>query len=303
MAAATTIGLKVDVDTLVGYRQGVPSLLRQLEAAGVRASFFFAAGPDRSGLAVRRLFTQRGFLGKMVRNRAPATYGLRTLLYGTLLPAPMIVASDPGIVRDVAGAGHEIGVHGWDHVGWHDGLGRMLPELLRDQLSRAFDAITDAGGVRPRCFAAPGWQCSTASLAHHDDMELTYASDVRGAGWPFLPRIGDRVFRTPQIPTSLPTLDEMWGREARSGADAANRWLALLQAGVNVLTAHAEVEGMAMPDALNPFVRAASETGAEVVTLGEVLSRAGQSPPPVATIAPAAIPGRCGKVWCVQRQP
>ncbi len=297
------LGLKIDVDTLVGYRRGVPALLEQLAAAGVRATFFFAVGPDRSGVAIRRLFTQRGFLGKMIRNRAPATYGLRTMLYGTLLPAPLIVASDPEIVRATAAAGHEVGVHGWDHVGWHDGVGGMSRELLRSRLSRAFDTLGEIVGYRPSCFAAPGWQCSLESLAHHDDAGLRYASDVRGRGGPFLPRIADCTFRTPQIPTSLPTLDEMWGGEVRDGTEAVARWASMLKAGVNVLTAHAEIEGMAVRGALGGFIAVLRDRGASVGTLGEIMSTAEADRLPVKEIAPAAMPGRAGRVWCVADEP
>ena len=290
-----TLGLKVDVDTLVGYREGVPALLAQLDAAGVRASFFFAVGPDRSGVAIRRVFTQRGFVGKMLRNHAASTYGLRTLLYGTLLPAPLIVASDEGILRAVAEARHEVGVHGWDHIGWLDGVGRMRPERLRDHLDRAFDAIARITGESPRSFAAPGWQCSPQSLAHHDERGLTYASDVRGAGGPFLPRLAGRVYRTPQIPTCLPTLDEMWGLQVHDDLQAAHRWSGMLGPGVNVLTAHAEIEGMAMRRALPALLELAAERGAQVRTLAEVALASDRRSLPVRTIAPGRL--RCSQAW------
>ena len=87
---ARRVALKVDCDTLEGTREGVPRLLEMFAARGIRATFFFTLGPDRSGVAVRRVFTRKGFLRKMIRSRAPALYGWRTMLYGTLLPAPMI---------------------------------------------------------------------------------------------------------------------------------------------------------------------------------------------------------------------
>ena len=80
------IALKVDVCNRRSLEEGVPGLLRILGEFGVQASFFVAFGPDNSGKAVRRIF-QRGFLRKMIRTRAPSTYGLKTLLYGTLLRA------------------------------------------------------------------------------------------------------------------------------------------------------------------------------------------------------------------------
>ncbi|NSW58649.1 MAG: polysaccharide deacetylase family protein [Armatimonadetes bacterium] len=293
------LGIKVDVDTLVGHQKGVPRLLEQLEEAGVRATFFFSAGPDRSGVAIRRVFTQRGFVAKMLRNRAPSTYGLRTLLQGTLLPAPLILQADPGIVREVARAGHEVGVHGWDHIEWHDNLSRMSCDQVRDHLERAFEAVALAAGTRPACFAAPGWQCSPQSLAWHDAAGLVFASDVRGFGGPFRPRIGDTTFATPQVPTSLPTLDEVWGRQVRSAEDAAAHWLQLLQVGANVVTVHAEIEGLAMPGALPALVAGALARGMDVGPIGSVVAGLQSSELPARSIAPVSLQGRAGKVWCI----
>jgi undecaprenyl phosphate-alpha-L-ara4FN deformylase len=296
---ATVVGLKVDVDTLAGYLQGVPVLLDKFAEAGVQATFFFSVGPDRSGMAIRRVFTQRGFLGKMIRNRAPATFGWRTMLYGTLLPAPLIAQSDPGIVRAVAEAGHEVGVHGWDHIGWHDGVGRLAPEVLREQLGRAYATLTDILGRQPRCFAAPGWQCSRDSLTYHDERELLYASDVRGTGGAFRPRLKGEVFLTPQLPTNLPTLDEMWGLTTRDEAQAAQQWLAGLRPGTNVLTVHTEMEGMALPEALPNFLQGAAERGVEVCPLERLVEGLDPLTLPIRDVVAGRLPGRAGKVWCV----
>jgi undecaprenyl phosphate-alpha-L-ara4FN deformylase len=53
-----TIALKVDVDTYVGTRDGVPQLLAILERFGIKATFYFSLGPDNSGKAIRRIFTR-----------------------------------------------------------------------------------------------------------------------------------------------------------------------------------------------------------------------------------------------------
>lgn len=300
MALATVpglLGLKIDVDTLIGYRRGVPALLRQLEQAGAQATFCFAVGPDRSGAAIRRVFTQRGFIGKMLRNKALSTYGLPTLLYGTLLPAPEIVSADPGIARAVAEAGHEICVHGWDHIAWHDGLKDMPARVVNDHVARAFGGLTKAVGFRPRCFAAPGWQCAATSLASHDALGLTYASDVRGEGGPFRPVLDGHPYDTPQIPTNLPTLDELWGAEVRDCRSAAARWLSLLQPAANTLTAHAEIEGMALTEALPLFLKETAQRGMRAVDLGALITATGDFPR--RRIAAVRLPGRAGVVWSV----
>ena len=116
------VALKVDVDTYAGTRDGVPCLLADMARFGVKATFYFSMGPDNSGKAIRRIFTRPGFLKKMLRTRAPAAYGIKTMLYGTLLPAPMIAESFPHLLRKTEQQGHEVGIHCWDHVKWHDYL-------------------------------------------------------------------------------------------------------------------------------------------------------------------------------------
>ena len=81
------LALKVDVDTYRGTREGVPRLIRLLEAKRAGATFLFSLGPDHTGWAVRRVF-RRGFVGKVARTSVLEHYGLKTLLYGTLLPGP-----------------------------------------------------------------------------------------------------------------------------------------------------------------------------------------------------------------------
>src|SRR5262245_59627265 len=89
-SGAAIVGLRIDVCTYQGFREGVPRLLDALAKRKIRATFFTAMGPDRSGLAVLRLFRKKGFLAKMLRTGAGSMYGWRTALYGTLLPAPRI---------------------------------------------------------------------------------------------------------------------------------------------------------------------------------------------------------------------
>jgi len=76
------LALKVDCDTYEGTKNGIPNLLRLFDELGIRASFFFTLGPDTSGRAIARVFTQKGFLKKMFRSNAAALYGPRTMLYG-----------------------------------------------------------------------------------------------------------------------------------------------------------------------------------------------------------------------------
>src|SRR5437764_3043105 len=98
------LALKVDCDTFEGTKKGLPNLLRLFDEFKIRASFFFTLGPDTSGRAAFRVFTQKGFLKKMLRSNAVALYGPRTMLYGTLLPSPMIGKKLADTIRLVGSA-------------------------------------------------------------------------------------------------------------------------------------------------------------------------------------------------------
>lgn len=289
------LALKIDVDTLKGYREGLPRLLDVLKRREIRASIFFSMGPDNSGKALRRIF-RRGFVSKMLRTRAPSTYGLRTLLYGTLLPAPMIVESRPDLLRRAVDEGHDCGIHAWDHVLWQDRLTGLSREAVREQFGRAMELFERVAGRTPACCAAPGWQTTPDALAVQDELGFDYCSDVRGAGpaGPFLPRMEGTTFRTPQIPTTLPTLDELWGTDGLNAETVNDRYLDLLEPGLNVHTIHTEMEGGAMSAVFEGFLDACIAGEMAFLTLREALADRGDLP--VSDVAPRGIPGRAGTV-------
>src|SRR5208283_3694584 len=126
-----TLSLRVDVDTLEGSRKGIPALLRMLDRQKMQASFYFCFGPYNSGKALRRIF-RPGFLAKMRRTGAARLYGFKTMMYGVLLPAPIIWKRTAAEMRQVKAAGHEVAIHGWDHVQYHDLLDRKSEAWLAD---------------------------------------------------------------------------------------------------------------------------------------------------------------------------
>ncbi len=94
------LALKIDVDTYRGTREGVPRLVEALQRHHAQATFFFSLGPDHTGRAIKRVF-RPGFIGKVSRTSVVEHYGIKTLLYGTLLPAPDIGKSCADIMRMV----------------------------------------------------------------------------------------------------------------------------------------------------------------------------------------------------------
>ncbi len=289
--ASQTLAVKVDVCTHAGMRDGVPALMRLFDDLGIRASFFVSLGPDHSGRAIRRIF-RPGFLGKMLRTNAVGTYGWRTLLYGTLLPGPQIARSFPETMRALVCDGHEVGMHGYDHVYWQDQLPTLTAAAVGAELARARATFAEIIGAPPQAFGAPGWQCTPLSFACEDAAGLTYHSDTRGTA-PFIPEMDGQRFRTLDIPTTLPTLDEAYGRKGTSAAELTSFYMRQLQPGLNVYTAHAEMEGVRQLPLLRDFL-SALRGQATHLRLIDVATRLGTVP--VARVVPGRIAGRAGTV-------
>lgn len=297
MTAAPTplrIALKVDCDTAEGSKTGIPRLLRLFDEFGIRATFFFSLGPDRSGRAIMRVFTRKGFLAKMLRSRAPSLYPVRTMLSGTLLPAPMIGRVARAAILSVGAAGHETGVHAWDHVGWHDGLARWPPERVRSEYASLHESYREIFGDSARASACPGWTVSDAYLAERERYPLFYTSDTRGGG-PFLPKGAGFVSAIPDIPSTLPTLDELLGDPRIAAGDLAAVFGRL--SGDVVHTIHTEVEGGPYLAPFGRLLREWREAGADFVPLENFAAEArARDDLPAREIVPVTLPGRAGTV-------
>ncbi len=290
------LALKIDVDTYRGLGKGVRRLLDCLAGRGIVASFYVSMGPDNSGKAIRRLFTSKGFAGKMLRSNALRLYGIRTALYGTLLPAPQIARSFPEVLRRIVAEGHELGVHGYDHVYWHDHLLGLDEAGVETEIDSAVSTFRELLGFDPVGFAAPGWQCSAASLAVIDRGPFRYQSSTRGL-YAYRPRIGAVESRTPEIPTTLPTLDELLG--LGQPLDSILRVLLsfIREDGPNVLTVHAEVEGGAYLDFFAALLQQLRERVRFERLMDLVKTIEGEALP-VCPVVQGTLPGRVGTVSC-----
>jgi peptidoglycan/xylan/chitin deacetylase (PgdA/CDA1 family) len=164
------------------------SLFPRLAGSGPadHVALTFDDGPDPAS-------TPR-FLETLAARRVHATF----FLLGSM------VARAPGLAAEIAAAGHETAVHGWDH--------RYLPLrgplATRDDLRRAADVIADATGSVPRLFRPPYGVLSASALLTARDLGLT------------------------------PLLWGTWGREWAPGATAESVYATLarnLAGGVTVL--------------------------------------------------------------------
>ncbi|MEO5960213.1 MAG: 4-deoxy-4-formamido-L-arabinose-phosphoundecaprenol deformylase [Opitutaceae bacterium] len=291
------LALKVDVDTDRGTREGVPNLMADCREFGVPACFLFSLGPDQTGRAIARVF-RPGFFKKVSRTSVVQMYGLRTLLNGTLLPAPHIGRRNAGAMRAVRDAGFEVGIHCYNHYRWQDYLHTMGAEAVRAEFIAARAEFRRIFGGEARTAGAAGWQSSAHSRAAYDEAGLLYASDTRG-GEPFFPRIDGRIFRTLEIPSTLPTLDELMGRpEYPEGKIVSHLLSALREDRLNVFTLHAEIEGMSKRSSFRALLAAGRTAGVEFVRLDEFAREllANRARIPVCEQVMSAIDGRSGLV-------
>jgi undecaprenyl phosphate-alpha-L-ara4FN deformylase len=289
------LAIKVDVDTDRGTRIGVPDLLRVFDEFNVKATFLFSLGPDNTGRAIKRIF-RPGFFRKVTRTSVVSTYGVRTLLNGVLLPGPHIGRRNENVMRAARDAGHEVGIHCYDHIRWQDGLAGMSRDEVAHEFSKARTEFERIFGTPVRTAGAAGWQANAFSLEAYDEARLDYASDARGTS-AFFPRVESRVFRTLQVPTTLPTLDELLGRPEYPVDRLVEQYLSWLRADrPNVLTAHAEIEGMARLDWFREFLKGVRERAVRIVRLDAIANRLlkDRASLPVCDLVQALIDGRSG---------
>jgi undecaprenyl phosphate-alpha-L-ara4FN deformylase len=292
------IGLKVDVDTLRGTREGVPRLMALLEKLQMDATFYFSVGPDHTGRALRRVF-RKGFAQKVARTSVLKHYGVKTLLYGVLLPGPDIGRRAGDVMRGTHDAGFEVGLHTYDHVRWQDYVADASAEWTRTEFERGLQAFERVFGFLPQSHAAAGWQINAHGLALEREYGLAYASDTRG-GPPFFPLLGEAVSDVVQLPTTLPTFDEILGLDGVDESNVADAVFRLSAANVSdpvqVFTLHAELEGMLLLPAFEQLLLKWRESGAEIVRMARIRELALQRPLPARAVVMGEIKGRSGRL-------
>jgi peptidoglycan/xylan/chitin deacetylase (PgdA/CDA1 family) len=286
------LALKVDVDTFRGTSEGVPRLVELFRRHGAGATFLFSLGPDNTGRALRRAF-RPGFFSKVQRTSVVKHYGVKTLLYGTLLPGPDIGKRCAATLRNVRAAGFEVGIHCWDHVRWQDGVAAADADWTEKQMLYSLDRFREIFGFDAKTYGAAGWQ-TNRHAAWVEEQRFEYASDVRGRT-PFLPLWNGVRIGCAQLPTTLPTLDELIGLD---GIDEANVSSFLLKRtespGDHVFTAHAELEGARLLPAFDALLAGWKDQGYELVSMRTYFQSLDAANLPRCEVVYGDIPGRSG---------
>ena len=199
-------------------------------------------------------------------------YGWKTLLYGTLLPGPHIGSVRGCVMRAVRDAGFEVGLHSYDHVRWQDGVARADESWTEAEFERGVAAFTAVFGHPPDSHAAAGWQLNPHVLALESRYRFRYASDTRGKA-PYLPEMHGVMGECAQLPTTLPTLDELIGVDGNSAEDAVNVLLAATASHPpmsHVFTLHAELEGQRLLPQFERLLTGWMSQGFELVAMRDL---------------------------------
>ncbi|MDP1651133.1 MAG: 4-deoxy-4-formamido-L-arabinose-phosphoundecaprenol deformylase [Rhodocyclaceae bacterium] len=291
------LALKIDVDTYRGTRHGVPRLREILRQHGAGATFLFSLGPDHTGRAIRRVF-RPGFAKKVRRTSVASHYGLLTLMYGTLLPGPDIGRRCADIMTATRDEGFETGIHCWDHVRWQDGAEHATPAWTEAEMHKAAARYASLFGAPARCHGAAGWQMNPHALRLTQRLGFSWASDTRGRH-PFMPVWNGEVVHCPQLPTTLPTLDELVGVD---GIDAENVHAHLLQLTAappgtgHVFTLHAELEGNKFAPVFERLLAGWREQGYRIVAMRDLRAALDPARLPRHEMVRGEIPGRSGSL-------
>ena len=79
---------------------------------------------------------------------------------GTFFVLGWVARHNPGLIREIANRGHEIGCHSFAHRLVYD----LTPAVFRDDTWQAIRAIQDACGRTPRVYRAPSYSITARSL-------------------------------------------------------------------------------------------------------------------------------------------
>ena len=287
------LALKIDAATFRGTLVGVPRLVEALRAAGAQASFFFNLGPDRSGSILGRLLAESRQGASLIER-----HGLATALYGTLLPGPDVGQRCAEILRGVRDAGFETGVLAWCRADWQRRAARADAGWTERQMRRAVDRYQRVLGAAPKAHAAAGWQLNPHALRLTQRLGFGFASDTRGSH-PFVPVWNAEVVLCPQLPTTLPTLDELLLQEDCNLDNVHERLLALTAeppSTGHVFTLRAELEGQKLLPVLGRLLQGWQAQGYALVSLGGLFESIDASRLPRHELLRGELPGCRGSL-------
>jgi undecaprenyl phosphate-alpha-L-ara4FN deformylase len=158
------------------------------------------------------------------------------------------------------------------------------------------ERFTEIFGVAPKSHAAAGWQTNRYALRQTQHLGFDYSSDTRGTK-PFIPTWDAEIIACPQLPTTLPTLDELIGRDGITTENVAQHLLDLTRTPSetgHVYTLHAELEGQKWMPIFEQLLQGWREQGYELVSMRQYLQGFKIADLPRHEVKPGTVEGRSG---------
>jgi undecaprenyl phosphate-alpha-L-ara4FN deformylase len=277
------IALKIDADTYHGTLTGVPALIELLQRHEAQGTFFFSFGRDQTGKETGQKSLKR-------------YYNLSTRLYGRLLPGPDIGKRCADSFRLTQSSGFEVGIHAWNRNLWIQKIHQADNPWVEAEMNKACARFSAIFEEPPKAHAAAGWKMNRHALRLTQRLGFNYSSDCRGTH-PFIPVIHGEIVACPQLPTTLPTLDEVLAQETGCSPDQAiDRILDLSDAipGDHIFNLRAELEGMKFTSSFERLLTAWKTRGYQIVGLGEVYASLDLKELPRHAVEFSAAPGYSG---------
>ncbi len=125
---------------------------------------------------------------------------------------------------------------------------------------------------------------------------MAYCSDTRGTH-PFIPLLANGQTSCPQLPTTLPTLDELIGADGIDTANVADAVLAMTaqpSANGHIYTLHAELEGMKLAPVFERLLSGWQRQGYTLVSMADYFAALDVAALPRLRVRQGEVPGRSG---------
>jgi peptidoglycan/xylan/chitin deacetylase (PgdA/CDA1 family) len=205
-----------DVDHRVCMTDGVPRIRALCRDLDVRNTFFVNMGRSTNLLewvrGARR--TRAKLLDRQAIHLVRKT-GRARLVAEAVLARPVGLSFVPQL-RELAGDGHELGLHGgMDHVAWSRRFAEIPEERLAADVERSYGEFRGAFG-EPAGFASPGFRCDGRVARLLDRLGFAYDGDAIGGH----PRRNGRHWTIPVTLCGPGTIPYLENHAARGTAEA-----------------------------------------------------------------------------------
>ncbi len=197
------VALKIEVRSSVGMQSGLPAILQLLESMNIQATIALSHGPDRCGkrFSERKAMRASGF-------PFSARYGWSSVLKGRLLPSGKLRLPSKETLDGWSEIGHELIAGSHDPLRWQQRCMKAgAPESI-EQFEANFKPFAGSLTSPINAMSSTTGHANRAIIRLEQNRGLLYGSDCAGSH-PFWPVWDGEVIRCPQLPVTLPTLENL----------------------------------------------------------------------------------------------